>query len=199
MSDSLGNPWLTSTPSTAVNDAATAAPVPPAAAAPVRPQYGVVPPPAAGLGFAHPDHAARWWWVGCHGGAGVTTLHAAVGASSGDAGRYWPVPASAGPRHPVVLVARSSAAGLQAAQTAARQWASGQVPATLLGLVVVADAPGSLPRPLRDLQRLVAGGVPRCWSVPWVEPWRLGEPPAHHLPRELQRATRELAHLTETG
>ncbi|WBB62017.1 hypothetical protein O7599_05610 [Streptomyces sp. WMMC500] len=155
-----------------------------------------------GLGIAHPETGAtaRWWWVGCHGGAGTSTLHAAVGRDTREAGQYWPVPRTAGVRHQVVLVARSHAYGLQAAQRAARQWASGSVPGVeLLGLVVIADAPGNLPRPLRDLMRLVSGGVARSWSVPWIEEWRLGEPPAEYLPRELQRVARDLARLTEAG
>lgn len=57
---------------------------------------------------------------------------------------------------------------------AAAQWASGAVPVDLLGLAVVADAPGRLPGPLRDLVRLVGGGVPHLWRVPWSEDWRLG-------------------------
>ena len=46
----------------------------------------------------------------------------------------------------------------------------------LLGLVIVADSRGKLPKPLRDLAQVVSGGVPQVWQVPWVEQWRLGEP-----------------------
>ena len=86
------------------------------------------------------------------------------------AAHSWPeVPAGDAPAR-VVLVTRSSAAGLRATQNAARQWASGAVPPVeLLGLVIVADAPGRLPRPLRELAALVAGGVPRTWHLPWVD------------------------------
>src|SRR5690625_7783755 len=68
--------------------------------------------------------------------------------------------------------------GLLATQTAATKWASGAVDVDLLGLVLVADAPGRLSRPLRDLARLVSGGLPRVWNLPWIEAWRLGEPPS---------------------
>lgn len=87
----------------------------------------------------------------------------------------WPlVPTSPAPR--VLLVARTSASGLRAAQITATQWAAGaSPPIDLLGLVLVADAPGRLPRPLRELAQLVGGGVPRTWLLPWSEPWRLGE------------------------
>ncbi|WP_125264874.1 DUF6668 family protein [Streptomyces alboflavus] len=155
-----------------------------------------MPQPSYGLPVAAASMAPHggWLWLGCHGGAGVSSLaHAVPGGL--DAERLWPAPGAF--RHPVVLVCRSHAAGLTAAQTAARQWASGAVPgADLLGLVVVADAPGALPRPLKDLLQLIRGGFPRTWLAPWVDAWRLGEPPAAHLPRQLQPLRRELAHLT---
>ncbi|MDP9026949.1 MAG: hypothetical protein M3N46_05250 [Actinomycetota bacterium] len=64
--------------------------------------------------------------------------------------------------------------GLRAAQDALREWASGAVPVNLLGLVVIMDAPGKLPRPLRDMQRLVSGGAPKTWTLPYLESARLG-------------------------
>jgi hypothetical protein len=137
--------------------------------------------------------AARWWWLGCHGGAGVTSLGAAVPGGA-DASRCWPL--SAAGRQRIVLVARSHPTGLHAAQLAARQWASGVLPGVeLLGLVVVSDAPGRLPPPLRDLVRLVSGGVPRTWTVPWSEAWRLGQP----SPRDAAALARNLLSLTESG
>ncbi|WUU98618.1 hypothetical protein OG417_51025 [Actinoallomurus sp. NBC_01490] len=78
----------------------------------------------------------------------------------------------------MLLVARSHASGLCAAQAAARQWAAGVLPnVRLLGLVVVADAPGKRPKPLKDLVHLISGGVPQVWELPWVEALRLGDPP----------------------
>jgi hypothetical protein len=88
-----------------------------------------------------------------------------------------------------VLLARTSATGLLAARAALRQWAAGDAPVELAGLVLLADAPGRLPGPLRDLAALVAGGAPRCWSIPWVEAWRLGEPV---VTREVSRVIRDL-------
>ncbi|WP_330346626.1 hypothetical protein OG858_47355 (plasmid) [Streptomyces europaeiscabiei] len=133
-----------------------------------------------------------WAWLGCHGGAGVTSLqHALPGGY--DAGRMWPAPV-ANLRHPVVLVCRSNVAGLTAAQNAARQWASGHVQGVdLLGLVVLADAPGKLPRPLKDLFHLVSGGLPRTWTVPWLDAWRLGETPSADQSRRLGALQRDLA------
>jgi hypothetical protein len=101
----------------------------------------------------------------------------------------------------VVLIARSSGRGLRAAQAAATQWAAGLAPnVEVLGLVIVADAPGRLPRPLRELAQLVSGGVPRTWTVPWVESWRLGEPVAlDSAPREVRRLVDELTALVTAG
>ncbi|MGH3302162.1 MAG: DUF6668 family protein [Streptosporangiaceae bacterium] len=123
-----------------------------------------------------PPTRANWWWAGCHGGAGVTTLVGATGCGR-DSLRHWPV-LSSGASSKVILVARTHDAGLRAAQAAARQWASGMLPrqVELIGLVLTADAPGRLPRQLHDLARLVAGGVPRTWEIGWHEELRLGQP-----------------------
>ncbi|MGW1991382.1 DUF6668 family protein [Embleya sp. NPDC001921] len=130
--------------------------------------------------------------MGCHGGAGVSSLAATFPAGV-DAGRRWPVPADASVSR-VLLVARSHAPGLRAAQFAARQWKSGTVPRVrLLGLVVVADAPGSLPRPLKDLLRLITGGFPAIWTIPWIEDWRFGRfSPLSRPPAPISRLAKDL-------
>jgi hypothetical protein len=116
------------------------------------------------------------WWLGVHGGAGETTL-AQLLEGSWETGHAWPQAGRQATELPrVVLVARTNARGLRAAQRAAIEWASGSVAVQLHGLVLVADAPGRLPKPLRDFAHVVAGGVPRVWRLPWVEAWRLGEP-----------------------
>lgn len=116
------------------------------------------------------------------------------------AGHRWPRQPGAAPAR-VVLTARSNMRGLQAAQAAATEWASGVVPfVELLGLVVVSDAPGRPPRPLREFAQLVSGGLPRTWAVPWVEAWRLGETPAiPDLPRAVRRLVDELHAILEPG
>ncbi|MEE1940986.1 DUF6668 family protein [Streptomyces sp. TRM 70361] len=162
---------------------------------PAAPQGAGVPPPEHALPVARAGQGGghAWWWLGAHGGAGVSTLERAVPGGR-DAGRAWP---TAEHEQSVVLVARSGANGLRAAQNAVQQWASGMVTGIdLLGLVVVADAPGRRPKALRDLVRLVSGAVPRLWEIPWVEPWRLGEPPLAHLPRECAPLARDLTGLT---
>jgi hypothetical protein len=75
----------------------------------------------------------------------------------------------------VIVVARTSHAGLRAAQLALTEWASRSVPVNLLGLITIADAPGRLPKSLRDFSQVVAGGAPHVWRLPWVESWRLGQ------------------------
>lgn len=96
-----------------------------------------------------------------------------------------------------MLVTRSHWSGLRLAQTAATEWASDQAPGIeLLGLVVMPDAPGRLPKPLRDLARVVGGGVPRVWHLPWVEDWRLAHDDTRtSCPREAVRLTTDLQHL----
>jgi hypothetical protein len=98
----------------------------------------------------------------------------------------------------VLVVARTHAHGLICAQQlAARAAGSGLALAAayrLAGLVLVADAPGKLPKPLAELAQLVSGGYPRAWRVPYVEAWRLGEPPsAANTPGVVARIGQDLA------
>lgn len=197
------NPWV-SRPTMAEEAqnpvASTQATVPPASG-PVKPQRDVrAPDHVDQLPVMEHARSAELWWVGTHGGAGESTLAALVSQWHA-AGGAWP--RVSGPSEPsrVVLVARSNVAGLKAAQTAATQWAAGLVPSVeLLGLVIVADAPGRLPRPLRDLAQLVAGGVPRTWKVPWVEQWRLGhEVSLPDAPRQVRQLVKELTELIRAG
>jgi hypothetical protein len=120
--------------------------------------------------------------MGAHGGAGESTLSALLeGAVATD--HAWPLRQNhdhqerGGQEDVVLLVCRSNAAGLRAAQLAAIEYGSGALPGSLAGLVVMADAPGRLPKALADQLRLVAGAVPHLWQMPWVEGWRLTETP----------------------
>lgn len=88
----------------------------------------------------------------------------------------------------VLLVCRSNTKGLEAARRALIEWTSPQPPdIELLGLAVLADAPGKLPKPLRELATIVGGGAPRLWHLPWVEAWRTGDTDTDHLPRETRK------------
>ncbi|RJF44918.1 hypothetical protein D4740_01825 [Actinomyces sp. 2119] len=172
------NPWLA--PEETVPQEADPEPAPPAAPAltgPAAPQAGV-PAPAEDqrLPVVAVGDEASLWVVGAHGGSAESTI-AALSASWRATSHRWPAPATGAPAR-AVLTARLSVSGIQAAQAAATQWACGLVPdVELLGLVLVADEPGRAPRPVRDLARVVGGGVPRTWQVPWIRTWRLGEPP----------------------
>ncbi|WP_454778732.1 DUF6668 family protein [Georgenia muralis] len=144
--------------------------------------------------------AAPLWWLGTHGGAGESTLAELVPEWRA-ADHAWPLVVNSATAAPAVLVARSTVRGLRAAQLAATQWASGIVPhATVLGLVVIADTPGRTPRAIRDLIKVIGGGVPRVWHLPWVESWRLGEDVSlDTAPREVRQVVSDLRALLRAG
>ncbi|MER7970533.1 DUF6668 family protein [Streptomyces sp. NPDC096080] len=127
--------------------------------------------------------------VGTHGGAGVSTLAAVLGGH--DCGRDWPAPDA--PRS-VLLVARTHASGLASVLRTLEMFRRGEVPdgLDLDGVVLVADGPGRLPRPLERLARLVGDAVD-VYRVPWVPAWRLGD-----LSGTPPRGTATLARLMGT-
>lgn len=179
------------------NGAAATAAVPIQLTGPRAPQAGIPTPDLADrLPLLEVSGEALLWLIGAHGGAGESTL-----AKLRDG---WRASGHAWPQHPgdgnadVVLVARTSTSGLRAAQRAATQWAAGLVPGvTMHGLVLVADAPGRLPKPLQQLAQLVGGGVPRTWTLPWVENWRLGEAVTlETAPLQAKRLIENLEELT---
>lgn len=111
------------------------------------------------------------WIVGLHGGAGASSLaHLLPGAD--ELPFKWPIVLDDDLMAPVILVARTHLSGLTAAQNATQEWASGTVPSTLLGLVLVADAP----RPERSLKRDIHNTLQRAphgWHLQWQESWRV--------------------------
>ena len=163
------------------------------ACSPPTPTF-VSPPPAGRSAHTSPHTVDGVALLGAHGGAGVTSLlRAGLDQVATDADRRWPQ------EGPVVLVARTSTSGLEWARDLARQHASSlQGDVELLGLVLVADAPGRVPRRTAGLRDLVAGAFPRAWHVPWLEEWRLAassEPlPAHP---DVQHLTAELARVPQ--
>jgi hypothetical protein len=145
-------------------------------------------------GPPEPPHASatprHFSFVGTHGGAGTSTLAAVYGAH--DSGRDWPGPAD--PRS-ILLVARTHAAGLQAALNALDVFRRGEAPPglDLDAVVLVADAPGRLPRPLAHGIRTIESMID-VYRVPWVPAWRLGD-----LSGTPPRETEPLARLTRAA
>ena len=142
------------------------------------------------------------WWLGCAGGAGETTLEELF-AGSRAAGHEWPLVSPDCVPARVVLVARSSGRGVAAAQSALRDWASSELRVALLGLVLIADAPGRVPRRVRDrVDRVITRAVPggRVWRLPWVRAWREGELPSReNAPRQAAMLLSDLQRLTAAG
>ncbi len=158
-------------------------------------------PVTADLGGRESDRPhANWWWLGVHGGAGLSTLAAAV-AGGADANRRWPDPAKGGPRA-VVLVGRSSPHGLRCLRGALRQHAAGGVPAGLhvVGVAVVAHQPGRLPHPLAQEVLMLTGIAPTVWQVPWLTEFLDHPDPVFlPLPAQLRSMDADLGCLRPAG
>jgi len=187
------NPWITR-PAEDPAEAALDTHVPPAAAisAPLR---GMVEPDAADrLGRRTMSGSPALWITGAHGGAGESRI-ADLFDGARPTGHCWPV-LQDGSTPRVLLACRADMRGLTAAQSALTQWASGAAPKLdLLGLAVLADAPGKTPKALRDFAAIVGGGSPRLWTLPWVEAWRHGDTTTPPTGREYHRFINDLASL----
>ena len=175
------NPWLShlepAAPRPAVARPALSEPAP---TVPLTPQPGVAAPGAdqqlPRRLLTRGELSTLVWWVGAHGGAGETSLERLLTGSRA-ADHAWPIsPDRARPAR-TILIARTSYTGLTAAQRALRDWGSGSVSVELLGLVLIADAPGKLPKELRALVDLIDGAAPGAtWLLPWQPDWRFGQP-----------------------
>jgi hypothetical protein len=195
------NPWITgpapaTEPEVAPTGTAAQLHLPPPATI-TKPLPGIVQPDAADrLGHRTVTGTATVWVTGVHGGAGESRLSNVLdGARPTE--HAWPILEDGFSKPAVLLVCRSDMRGLKAAQNALIQWASGAAPAAdLLGLAVLADAPGKLPKALRDFAHLVGGGAPRRWILPWVEAWRAADVTAGLPGREYQRFAADLTALT---
>lgn len=110
------------------------------------------------------------WLVGCHGGAGVSTLEA-VFAPLFSAGQV--IPAANDPAT-VILVAEVSKRGLRAAHKAVLQFETHDAGNTqLAGVMLVHRTPGKTPKALAgDLDRLT-GATPgdNVWHIPFYPEW----------------------------
>jgi len=188
------NPWVTRPTADDPAEETRAAAVPPAAVI-STPLRGMVEPDAADrLASRSMAGTARLWVVGTHGGAGESRIADLI-ESARSADHCWPVlPGGGSPQ--VLLVCRADMRGLTTARNALTQWASGAAPQVdLLGLAVLADAPGKTPKALRDFTALVGGGAPRFWTLPWVDAWRHTDTTAMPAVREYQRFITDVAAL----
>ncbi|WAZ25698.1 hypothetical protein STRCI_007209 [Streptomyces cinnabarinus] len=101
-----------------------------------------------------------------------------------DLGVRWPQPTRGEPRR-IVLVGRTSARGLRTVSQALGALKEGRAPQglELLGVVLVADAPGRLPLGLLRRIRVLRSAT-HVHRVPWIPAWRLGSTP-RAMPRQL--------------
>ncbi|MFJ7751803.1 DUF6668 family protein [Arthrobacter sp. NPDC097144] len=195
--DQRANAWIAAVISVpeAVETASIPVSQPPITGA-ALPQKGIPEPDAADrLVRRYFSGSSSVWIVGVHGGAGESALtHLIDGSRSTQ--HAWPVFKDTDEAPRVLLLCRSNRAGLEAARRALIEWAApNQLNVDLLGLAVMADAPGKLPKLLRDLETIVGGGAPRLWRLPWVETWRTGNVQAEHLPREIRKFITDIRSL----
>ncbi len=133
------------------------------------------PGPAPELPFAMiPQNLDAWppvWWVGCHGGAGTSTLARLVGFGLDFGSKGWPAVSPAMPPTRVVLVCRASAIGTWAATGAIEQWRRPGMSDLMqvLGVVAVAASPRRPPRIATERLQLLRGWAPDLWHVGWVD------------------------------
>ena len=130
-------------------------------------------PPAEPPARASDDEPCPVFVVGAHGGSGTSTVARLLNAL--DSGCTWPEPPY-GARVNVVLTARTSAAGLMAASRTLAGYCAHGYPqsAHLAGFVLVADAPGRLPKELNRRITILASAT-MVYRLPWVREWRLSE------------------------
>ncbi|MFC3576868.1 DUF6668 family protein [Streptomyces yaanensis] len=160
----------------------------------VRGPVGDTPPrPVAPQRAASPR---RFAWVATHGGAGASTLAAVFGGF--DAGRGWPRPDQDEPAS-VLLVARTHATGLHTALRSLELFQRGEAPPglDLDAIVLVADAPGRLPRPLAQHVKVIESLLD-VYRVPWVPDWRIGDL-SGRPPRECASLARLTGSVTSSG
>lgn len=139
-----------------------------------------IPKPRTRIGVTPAAEGVEVHVLGAGGGSAessIAALHPAWRATQ----HRWPAPPSSASAY-CLLTARSSASGLVQVRDALALHAGGHAPAgiKILGVVVVADAPGRLPRPLSDLLGVCTSAAPQVWRVPWIEAWRLGDTHGDH-------------------
>lgn len=135
------------------------------------------------------------WVLGVHGGAGESTLASWLGGR--EAHHAWPVMPTLPAR--VLLVARTHAAGLEAARRAVTEWGGSAVPCNVRGLVLIADVPGPLPKLLKAQVRQLSGAVPATWALPYAPLLRFAAQTPPEPPTGLNRALRSIEKATSAA
>lgn len=134
--------------------------------------------------------------VGLHGGAGVSTLVQFIGAGVVDAGTRVPPANPYVPDRPrALLVARTHARGLTAADEVTTAWSHRELPElNLIGLILVDDGPKLSGKTRQTVSRLLRM-TPHGWHIPWVETWRTTGSPSLNgvrLPRTIKSIRRAM-------
>lgn len=195
--DQRRNPWIEAvTPApTTVEDEPEKPAQPPLTGASL-PQKGIPEPDAADrLPRRRFSGSPSVWIIGVHGGAGESTVANLIEGSRSTQ-HSWPVSENSRIAPLALLVCRSNVNGLEAARRALIEWAAPNSPGVeLLGLAVLADAPGKMPKEIRDLETIIGGGSPRLWHLPWIEAWRTDGRAMQQLPRETRKFMTEIHSL----
>jgi hypothetical protein len=160
------------------------------------PSADVPPTPATTPADGAAPDAGELWWLGCHGGAGVSTLTYLTGVGT-DCRQT--LPRTDFDRRPdvaVILVCRATANGVAAAHHSMNSYLSWRHRPHLLGFVAVAAEAARPSRLVDERLRLLKAQAPRVWVMPWVgalnavhDPAEVGAIPAY------QRLAAELKEL----
>ncbi|MCE5292017.1 MAG: hypothetical protein LLG14_22630 [Nocardiaceae bacterium] len=111
------------------------------------------------------------WLLGARGGVGVTTLASFWDGWAADSRREWPCGNARSIESPyVVIVARETIAGLQAAHELVMHHGAAQLECEILGLITVA-ASRELPKPVRQYREIVTAAVESAGGSVWTIGW----------------------------
>ncbi|MFI6041963.1 hypothetical protein ACIA8C_10030 [Nocardia sp. NPDC051321] len=112
------------------------------------------------------EHPPLFAVLGAHGGAGASTL-ARWWAPAADTGLAWP--ASPRTTQRVLVAARLCMPGLTAAAERLREWHAGYAPdgVTVIGLVLTAARPGTVPAAVRRYRSVVAELTDDVYYIGW--------------------------------
>lgn len=150
---------------------------------------------------AAPDGVAasepQLWWLGCHGGAGTSTIAYLTGVGH-DCRQALPRrDFERLPHVAVALVFRISASGVWAAQHSVQALGSLEHRPRLLGFIGVAAHNRRPSRLVQERLQLLRAQVPRLWTLPWIGAFLNAHDPAAigALPPSYQGLAAEVADL----